>query len=63
MTDRELIRLECLKLSHRADRLPAQVIDFAKSLEDYVREPQDEKTPAKVDRRFGKRKSDNPAEL
>lgn len=60
MTDRELVRLECLKLSHRADRLPPQVIAFAKELEQYVLE-HDEPTsdPSPGLKRGRIKKSDN----
>lgn len=32
----EEIRIECLKLAHRHDREPAQVVENAKVYEDYI---------------------------
>lgn len=40
--DKANIRLECLKLRHRHDRTPAQVIEEAKELENYILETQEE---------------------
>jgi hypothetical protein len=48
---REVLRLECLKLANAPNRPPAQVVEFAKIFEDYLSaedKPQDanvEETP------------------
>lgn len=41
--DKDEIRLECLRLWHRHDRTPAQVIEMAKEYEKYVLDVQEKK--------------------
>lgn len=55
MTEQE-IRLECLKLAHRNDRLAAQVVEHAKVYEAYAIGPKPE-TPNKT---LTLNKADNP---
>ncbi len=38
------LRVECLKLAHRVDRSPAEIIHIARELEKYALEPQVENT-------------------
>lgn len=47
ITDRAVVRLECLKLAHRHDRGPLDVVAHAKLYEDYVlaAAPEEEKRP------------------
>ncbi len=56
--DRDTIRLECIKLWHRHDREPAQVIESAKQYEAYI------VSDAKLDKEEAKKpqpkKSGNP---
>lgn len=53
--EREQVRLECLKLLHRFDRTPAQVILDAAAYEDYVVGSSDEvkEAPKKPSKKSG----------
>lgn len=57
--DRDDIRIECLRLWHRHDRSPAQVIELAKEYEAYVvgEKTKVEETPKKSQ---PQKKSGNP---
>jgi hypothetical protein len=50
MMDKDEIRLECLRLWHRHDRTPAQVIEMAKEYEKYVLDVQEKKVEEKSSR-------------
>lgn len=56
--DKEVIRLECLKLGHRADRQPAEVVHFAKEFEKYVLG--DASSEKKLAPKREKKQTDNP---
>lgn len=57
--DRDIIRLECLKLVHRFDRPATQVISDAKSYENYV-VGEDTKVEKSEPKKVPTKKSGNP---
>lgn len=57
--DRDIIRLECLKLVFRFDRLPTQVITEAKAYESYI-VGEDTKTEKSEPKKVPAKKTGNP---
>lgn len=64
---REVLRLECLKLANTPNRPPAQVVEFAKIFEDYLtledkpQEASTEEAPRRGPGRPRKDEAPNPA--